>query len=522
MKVTRTLALILFIATMGLTFQSCFLKGSKYSAPLRQGEDSKIGWYYNDPDWGNFRVVDVSEQPTGPGLVFIEGGTFVMGNPEQDITYSWNAIRRRVTVSSFYMDETEVSNLNYRIYVSWLLKVFGKQYPQVYQEALPDTLVWRRPLAYNEPLVTYYFRYPAYNDYPVVGVNWVQATKYSAWRTDRVNEKILIENGILDKSSISNLDANSYFVTDLYLAGLYNSANGDALNNTKNPDENQRSHISLEDGLILPRYRLPTEAEWEFAAYALIGNTQDERISGSRIYPWNGHYLRNPDRAYRGLFMANFKRGRGDYMGVAGYLNDGYAPTAPVDAFWPNDYGLYNMAGNVNEWVLDVYRPLSYVDFDDFNPFRGNVFKTMVLTQDGKPAVDSTGHIIYRLMGQDPTKVSGVQNPKQVDVSKELQRYNYQTADNRNYLDGDLRSTLGPTWLADQAPDYKGTSTMYSYGKSSLINDESRVYKGGSWRDLPYWLVPGTRRFMDQNRSTDDIGFRCAMIHVGNPSQYQQ
>jgi gliding motility-associated lipoprotein GldJ len=455
-------------------------------------------------------------------LVFIEGGTFVMGNPEQDITYSWNAIKRRVTVSSFYMDETEISNVDYREYLHWLSIVF-REYPQVINKAKPDTLVWRRPLGYNEPYVNYYFRYPAFNDYPVVGVNWVQACDYSSWRTDRVNEKILIDAGVLQYND--NPQAPNYFTTDAYLAGLYN---GQSTGKYKDSKGNPR-RITLEDGLILPHYRLPTEAEWEFAAYALIGNTQDERIYAGRIYPWNGHYLRNPDRAYRGLFMANFKRGRGDYMGVAGYLNDGYAPTAPVDAFWPNDYGLYNMAGNVNEWVLDVYRPLSYVDFDDFNPFRGNVFKTLVRNKDGSVVDrDSLGRLRYRLMGEDPSKYGS--DMTAADVKNELKRYNYQKADNRNYLDGDLQSTLGPTWLPDQADFYKGTNTMYNYegydknhdGATSLITDESRVYKGGSWRDMPYWLVPGTRRFLNQYRSTDDIGFRCAMIHLGPPSMYER
>jgi formylglycine-generating enzyme len=71
---------------------------------------------------------------------------------------------------------------------------------------------------------------------------------------------------------------------------------------------------------------------------------------------------------------ANFVRGRGDYMGVAGFQNEDAEITSPVRSYWPNDYGLYCMAGNVNEWVQDVYRPLSFEDVDEFRPFRGNVF----------------------------------------------------------------------------------------------------------------------------------------------------
>ena len=81
-----------------------------------------------------------------------------MGQTGQDVTYEWNNVPRRVTVSSFYMDETEVSNHNYREYLYWVQRVFGESYPEVYLNALPDTLVWREELSYNEPLVETYFR----------------------------------------------------------------------------------------------------------------------------------------------------------------------------------------------------------------------------------------------------------------------------------------------------------------------------------------------------------------------------
>src|SRR4029078_10108787 len=130
-------------------------------------------------------------------------------------------------------------------------------------------------------------------------------------------------------------------------------------------------------GVVLPNYRLPSEAEWEYSAQALIGNQWlDENQTHKRLYPWDGHALRNPYGKQMGMFLANFKRGRGDYAGIAGKLNDGAMITSSIYEFPPNDFGLYNMAGNVNEWTADTYRPLSYTDdkqsggVDDLNPHR--------------------------------------------------------------------------------------------------------------------------------------------------------
>jgi gliding motility-associated lipoprotein GldJ len=476
---------------LGIFAVASFLLGA-----CQKDRSNTTGWNQNDPKNGGFEVAPWEGQETGPGLVFIEGGTFSMGRVEQDVRYDWDNVPRRATVSSFYMDETEVTNVDYREYLYWITRVFYASYPEVYKRALPDTLVWRSKLGFNEPYVELYLRHPAYNYYPVVGVNWLQATDYCAWRTDRVNEMILIREGVL-RTNPNQVDEDN-FNTDAYLAGQYEGlVRSDLIDLDPNKDTRK---VRIEDGILLPRYRLPTEAEWEFAALGLIGNTVFERVTERRLYPWNGAYMRNADDRFKGEMMANFKRGKGDNMGAAGYLNDRADIPTDVSSYWPNDYGLYCMAGNVNEWVKDVYRPLSMEDDDDFRAFRGNVFKTQLREEEGEIAEkDSLGRIIWR------------------DVTEEenTQRRNYKKADNINFLDGDYSSSIFYSQDEYNTSGDKAKKRMYEWGATSLINDEAHVYKGGSWKDRAYWLVPGTRRYLDAEQSTDDIGFRCAMTRVG-------
>ena len=459
------------------------------SSCSKKERSSTTGWKYNDQKWGGFEKLDYEGQDTGPNLVLIEGGTFNMGVTDEDVTYDWNAIPRRVTVSSFYMDETEVSNIDYKEYLYWLRRVFGESYPEVLINAFPDTLVWREELSYNEPFVETYFRHPSYDDYPVVGVNWTQANEYCKWRTDRVNEMILIEKGILNPNPEQKDEDN--FNTESYLVGQYQ---GDVRKNMKDLRTGGERPVKFEDGVLLPSYRLPTEAEWEYAALALKGKQVqgDERITDRRIYPWDGYTVRYQKRnKQQGQIMANFKRGRGDYMGVAGKLNDNAHIPAPVRSYLPNDFGLFNMAGNVNEWTMDLYRPLTSstlrdVENHDLNPYRGGQFKTKELDENGAPVEkDSLGRIRYRYVEDDEV----------------ANRENYKRGQVYNYLDGD-----------------KDSEVLYKYGKSTLISDKSRVIKGGSWADRAFWLSPGTRRFKEEDRSDRTLGFRCAMTRTGGPT----
>jgi hypothetical protein len=222
-----------------------------------------------------------------------------------------------------------------------------------------------------------------------------------------VNEFLLVQYGILKHYPQQVND--DHFTTDAYLSNQYEGDKTNKQLEDLSPNGDER-RVRMEDGIFLPKYRLPTESEWEFAALGLIGNTMYERVVERRLYPWNGHITRTDDKHNYGDMVANFKRGRGDYMGVAGNLNDAAAYTAPVYAYWPNDYGLYNMAGNVSEWVMDVYRPLSFEDVDDMSAFRGNVYKTYVRDNDG--AIEAKlDYILFDYEGIQEWLVGSEENP---------------------------------------------------------------------------------------------------------------
>jgi len=491
----KILALICF----SVVLSGCFGK--------KQVSD-KTGWKYNDPKYGGVEYIQPNKEKTAPGLVYIPGGAFIMGQVADDIGFEWNNYARRVTLDSYYIDETEVTNQHYRDYIFWMQQVYTS-YPNAVKNALPDTLVWRMPLAYNEPYVQTYFRHPAFNNYPVVGVTWLQANDYCSWRTDRVNEGILIKKGILVSNVADQKDAEN-FNTDAYLAGQYEGEVGRDKAQPKNIATGETRRVKFEDGMLFPKYRLPTEAEFEYAATALVGSTHDERLVERRVYAWSGSSVRNPAKKQRGQMLANFQRGKGDMAGIAGTKqNDGEIIPSTVRSLPPNDFGLYDMVGNVNEWVADIYRPMSFLEVEEMNPYRGNVFMEMSKDAEGNLLQkDELGRMRYDTIGF-------------------VDRYNYQVGDNRNFKDGDKASSI--FFTEDASPDSVANSDLVYYqgmgdkqeGMITLISDKSRVYKGGGFMDRPYWLRPSTRRYLDEDRASIDIGFRCAMSSLGGDNKIE-
>lgn len=472
----------------GLLILSAGLMACQSKGTLPSDYSEKTGFNYNDPQSGFFNVNSVYDGKIPPGTVYISVMTTVKGSNNDPVSAAPNNPKRRISNSGYFLDEFEVTNLNWREYVAWLSGVYAHD-PRKVLLAMPDETVWRKALAYNEPVVENYYSHVAYGYYPVVGVTWKQAEAYCEWRTDRVNELELVNQNIIPFRDLKTINARIQEEPDSFYAYVFSSKHTGEYIRAIYGDS---TTVDLDGILYDAQFRLPTEAEWEYAAYGI--QAENGNVFENQSYPWKGDQMRGFDsKKTLGDFRANFIRSRGDLIGQ--YLNNTY--TVPVNFFPPNGYGLYNMAGNVNEWVLDVYRATTNELVEEYNSFRGNVYAS-------DSAYAET--ILNKLPPMDQVMRDSMRN-----VLIKEKKFAATGGDFRSYKDGDRLSVIGDSILrADQASKIE---------KANMISDEARVYKGGSWRDRAFWLDPANRRYLNENKCSDDIGFRCAMSSVGGKKQ---
>lgn len=412
-------------------------------------------------------------EPDPYGMLFIPMGSFNMGPSDQDVPWAMTAQSKTVSMQAFWMDETEITNNEYRQFVNWVrdsiarekLSAQIEEYHKTEDEngdpLNPHFLVWEKPILWDEeeqrPLLAdmYYpeqERFYRRKEFDVRKFNftyfWIDlkqaAQKFTfnnesrrRWNANenKYDGEIIKENGqkvpITDRSSFIMKDiinvypdtlcwisdftysynepmANMYFWHPAYdhypVVGVsWKQARAFCIWRT----QLKNSYLGVNEETFVQDYRLPTESEWEYASRGGLDLS---------MFPWGGLYTRN----YTGCFIANFKPLRGNYVDDGGIL------TLIVASYEPNEFGLYDMAGNVAEWTSNAFDESAYSFSHDLNP-----------------------------------------------------DYQYSA-------------------LPDDPPALK-----------------RKVIRGGSWKDISYYLQTGTRTYEYQDTAKSYIGFRCVRSYLG-------
>jgi formylglycine-generating enzyme required for sulfatase activity len=249
-------------------------------------------WDYNTPNNGGFEKVPYTEQELPPECVFVDGGIFNLVNKD--------GIEVKDTVNTFIVSRYEETNRQYRAYLSFLKRF---KLEERYRKALPDTLFWIDENFTQEEkifLVGNYLRSPAFDNYPVLGLTVGQVMEYAKWKTDRLNEMILIREGILDIDTVST-DTSAIFTTESYLSGSFGSFAPLRIIPDLKPTYSERP-VRMEDGILMPRLRLLTLAEWEVAAL--------DQGDSNYTYPVSKPFLRTKDIRKERSFDLFFMKGQ--------------------------------------------------------------------------------------------------------------------------------------------------------------------------------------------------------------------
>ena len=525
------------------------------------------------------------------GMVFVKGGEFIRNTPEianflpQDSTLCSLTDVCKVKTMDIFVSDHEVTNKEYREFVDWvkfrkayesLAQIYPKKFlnpdgsineniaidwsdPLLLEQMClppgmmffrkheidtrklfyhgipiyPDTLCWGNSSSMMlEGMTRSYFWHPSYDDCPVVGVTFHQAEAYCKWRSERLNESILIANGMLEKPSY-------FFDIEKYMEFV---------------DTKEREVLRI---LLFPDFRLPTVKEWEYAAVSIPENPQDKylkaemeinklekqriqkevsskgrvsnalnkkvtRLRNEVLEHKKAEYIFMPnfehfvntslsDQYMNNLFINGYNANFGAIVTQSGltiksYSDDGALGTMSVRHYLPNANNLYDMAGNVAEWAQDRSVGICLNDYAIFYSmgYGANKFKFADLCAFFDPT-----YLPKLQPYRDFLVLGGVKYKGNYPATKSDTCFYLRNANAKDNISDSLEMMHHEEKLKE----------LYEQSKKRFEHDikvhqkmmPARIVKGGSWEDPPIYLNPFAKTIKNQNRSSCRIGFRVFM-----------